>query len=94
MGSWLWSHRQQAYQDASSVSSSIPCWSMGLKRSVNGNGTLAAAKRKYQVFTSRKFLGTRASQSANTHILSPRRWELGAIQLLENDFHKETGGSL
>lgn len=41
---------QQAYQDASRVSSSIPCWSIGLKRRVNGNGTLAAGKKKNTTF--------------------------------------------
>lgn len=33
--------RTGTYQDASKVSSSIPCCSIGLKRSVRGNGTFA-----------------------------------------------------
>lgn len=33
--------RMWPYQDASKVSSSIPCCSIGLKRSVRGNGTFA-----------------------------------------------------
>lgn len=40
--------RTQAYQDASKVSSSIPCCNIGLKRSVRGNGTFAAGKKKNQ----------------------------------------------
>lgn len=38
--------RTGAYQDASKVSSSIPCCNIGLKRSVRGNGTFAAGQRK------------------------------------------------
>ena len=33
-------------QEASNVSSSIPCCSIGLKRRVSGNGTLAAEKKE------------------------------------------------
>lgn len=35
-----------AYQDASRDSRSMPLCSMGLNRSVRGNGTLAAAQKK------------------------------------------------
>lgn len=42
--------RTQAYQDASKVSSSIPCCNIGLKRSVRGNGTFAAGLKKKAQF--------------------------------------------
>lgn len=41
-----------AYQEASNESSSIPCWSIGLKRSVRGNGTLAKKEQTYNMTSS------------------------------------------
>lgn len=39
---------EHTYQDASKVSSSIPCCSIGLKRSVRGNGTFAEGQNETQ----------------------------------------------
>lgn len=36
------------YQEASNESNSIPCCSMGLKRSVRGKGTLAVRRKQKQ----------------------------------------------
>lgn len=44
----IWQMCKSTNQDASSESNSIPCWSIGLKRSVRGNGTFAKKKTNLQ----------------------------------------------
>ena len=77
----FYSIEESPYQEASNVSSSIPCCSIGLKRRVSGNGTLAAEKKeKVQNHAS-----VEQFNKCDAYI-SLRRWELCIIQCLETYF--------
>lgn len=81
----FYSIEESPYQEASNVSSSIPCCSTRLKAGVSGNGTLAAEKK--EKVQNHAQLPLENSVISVIHI-SLRRWELCTIECLETYFHK------
>lgn len=79
----LVNHGLLVYQEASRESSSIPCCSMGLKRKVRGNGTLAVGKTAQKGICSIFHSKRRPVCMPHTALEAAREWEQYLSQILK-----------